>query len=228
MVLFHEWSHSVIGWLFGYKAHPFAIHYGDWTLIHADENIDYEPIFQSSSPWKASFIAGAALLTNVLLLLASRKGLRQSASRRQPFLTQACFWFAVFNLAELYSYMPLRAFSSGGDVGHVEIGLGMSAWIGFIMGTPLIGWQLVELLTKDLPIIYQAMAIKSIGSKLYYTALTVSIIFGLYGSAPLFYYGLLAPQTRWSLFSAVVWVVVLTLLIRLEMGKHYHKRDTLD
>ena len=221
MVLFHEWSHSVVGWLFGYKAHPLDISYGDWTLFHAEEDIDYEPIFQSSSPWRASLIAVAALLTNVLFFLLSRKGLRRSAIQRQPFLMQTFFWFAVFNLAELYSYMPLRAFSSGGDVGHFETGLSIPAWVGFVLGTPLIAWQLFGLLTKDLPTTCQALKLRSIGSKIAYTVLTVSIIFGLYGSAPLFYYGLLAPQTRWSLFSAVVWIVVLFLLIRIQMAKQF-------
>ena len=219
MVLIHEWSHSLVGWWFDFKAHPFDIHYGDWTLFHAEEDIDYEPIFQSSSPWQASLIAGAALLMNSFLFLLSRRGLHRSASRHQPFLTQACFWFAVFNLAELYSYMPLRAFSSGGDVGHVETGLAIPAWIGFVVGTPLIAWQLLGLLRTDLPTTYRVIELKRVGSTIAYTTLTVSIIFGLYGSAPLFYYGLLAPQTRWSLVSAVIWVLVLFWLIRTQLAK---------
>lgn len=219
MVLFHEWSHSLVGWWFGVKAHPFDIYYGDWTLFHAEEDIDYEPLFQSSSPWQASLIAGAALLMNGFLFLLSRRGLHQSARRQQPFLTQACFWFTVFNLAELFSYLPLRAFSSGGDVGHVETGLGIPAWLGFVIGTPLIAWQLVGLLTNDLPTTYRVIGLKHVGSTIGYTSLTVSIIFGLYGSAPLFYYGLLAPQTRWSLVSAVLWILTLFFLIRSQLLK---------
>jgi hypothetical protein len=213
MVLFHEWSHSTVGWLFGYKAQPFDIIYGDWTLFHAEEDIDYEPIFRSY-PWKASLIAVAALVMNVLLYLLSQAGLRRSATQRSPFLTQALFWFAVFNLAELYSYMPLRAFSPNGDVGHFETGLGIPAWVGFVFGTPLVAWQLVILLTKSLPITYISLELRSTVSKIAYSFLTASIVFGLYGSAPIFYYSVLAPQARWSLFSAIVWIVVLFLLTR--------------
>ncbi len=213
MVLAHEWSHSMVGWLLGYKAQPLDIFYGDWTLFHAEEAINYEQIFQSF-PWKAFLIAVAALATNVLLYWLSQAGLHQSATQPRPFLTQAFFWFAVFNLAELYSYMPLRAFSPNGDVGHFETGLSLPAWVGFVLGTPFIAWQLIVLLYKSLPIAYNALALRSIGSKIAYSFLTASIVFGLYGSAPIFYYSLVAPQARWSLFSVIVWIVVLFLLTR--------------
>ncbi|MFD2933803.1 hypothetical protein [Spirosoma flavum] len=213
MVLVHEWSHSMVGWLLGYKAQPFDIIYGDWTLFYAEEDINYEPIFRFY-PWKASLIAVAALVTNVLLYLLSQVGLRKLATQRRPLSTQALFWFAVFNLAELYSYMPLRAFSSNGDVGHFETGLSIPAWVGFVLGTPLVAWQLVILLTKSLPITYNSLELTSTGSKIAYSYLTTSIVFGLYGSAPIFYYSLLAPQARWSLFSAIVWSFVLFLLTR--------------
>ncbi|MVM34574.1 hypothetical protein GO755_31385 [Spirosoma sp. HMF4905] len=213
MVLAHEWSHSMVGWLLGYKAQPFDIIYGDWTLFHAEEAINYEPIFRSS-PWKASLIAVAALVTNVFLYLLSQVGLRKAATQRRPLLTQALFWFAVFNLAELYSYMPLRAFSPNGDVGHFETGLSIPAWIGFVLGTPLVAWQLFILLTKSLPIAYNSLEIRSTVAKIAYSFLTASIVFGLYGSAPIFYYSLAAPQARWSIFSAIVWAFVLFLLTR--------------
>ncbi len=213
MVLCHEWSHSTAGWLLGYKAQPFDIIYGDWTLFHAEEDIDYEPLFRSY-PWKASLIAGAALVTNVVLYWLSQAGLRRAATQRKPLLCQAFFWFAVFNLAELYSYMPLRAFSPNGDVGHFETGFGISAWVGFVLGTPLVAWQLIILLTKSLPIVYTSLALSSTVSKIAYSSLTASIVFGLYGSAPIFYYSLVAPEARWSLFSAVVWIVALFLLTR--------------
>ncbi|GAB3794777.1 hypothetical protein GCM10028819_09540 [Spirosoma humi] len=213
MVLAHEWSHSLVGWLLGYKAQPLDIIYGDWTLFHAEEDINYEPIFRSF-PWKASLIAVAALATNVLLYLLSQAGLHKSATQSRPFLTQAFFWFAVFNLAELYSYMPLRAFSATGDVGHFETGLGIPAGVGFVLGTPWIAWQLIVLLTKSLPITYNSLELRRTGLKIAYSFLTASIVFGLYGSAPIFYYSLVAPQARWSLFSALVWIVVLFLLTR--------------
>jgi len=214
MVLCHEWAHSFMGWCFGFKAHPFDIFYGDWTLLQAREDIDYEPIFHSSSPWQASLIGIAALVMNTLLLLLSRKGLRRAASQQRPFLTQALFWFAVLNLAELYSYMPLRAFAPGGDVDHFVTGLGIPHWLGFVVGTPLVSWQLFILLTKDLPTTYQALDLKREGPIIGFITLTVSIIFGVYGCAPLFYYGLWAPQTRWSLVSAVVGILVLFFLTR--------------
>jgi hypothetical protein len=199
MVLLHEWAHGAAAWRLGLKPSPFHIHYGDWTLLQADEDVDYDPLPASGTPWRASLIAGAALVVNVLLYAASLRLMARVKPR--PLAAQFAFWLAAFNLAELYSYMPLRAFSPGGDVGHVNAGLRLPPWVLFVLATPLIAWQIVRLLRGPLPSLWSTLGVNAGAPRIAYGALVVAIIFGLYGAAPIFYYGAADPRSRWSFLS---------------------------
>lgn len=54
----HEYAHSFMAWLLGYKSNPLAITYGgtSWQnllgLIHIDENVNYPMIFHKDMEFK--------------------------------------------------------------------------------------------------------------------------------------------------------------------------------
>jgi hypothetical protein len=61
----HEFSHSFMAWLLGYKNNPLAIDFGgtSWPniflLIHIDENVDYKTIFAAGHGAYVALIAFA-------------------------------------------------------------------------------------------------------------------------------------------------------------------------
>jgi len=63
----HEYAHSTLAWLLGWKANPLALNYGHLTLSNLlaqfdiDENVNYAPIFAAGHDHQAGLIAAAGL-----------------------------------------------------------------------------------------------------------------------------------------------------------------------
>jgi len=218
MVLLHEWSHATVAYSFGLKQSPFDIIYGNWTLLDADENINYGRLLNSGQPWIASLIAASALFMNVVLFLASRWMLTRQWRRKHVWSVLAWYWFALFNIAELYSYIPLRTFSKSGDVGHFVAGLGISPWVVLVIGTPLIIYALAKLLMKDLLYVVESCLPASGAVRVGYVIISVAVVFGFYGSAPAFYYGLDNPAAWGTYLSAVLWIGATICLLMMYRG----------
>lgn len=213
MALLHEWTHGTTAWLFGVKDNPFDIHYGDWTLLHVDEDVDYRSLLSTNRGWTAATIAASALVTNAILFVTSLRLLSRTVIQGRKRLFQFVFWFAVMNIAELYSYIPLRAIPPSGDVRNFLYGTGLSVWPVCIAGTVLIGVGIWNVLGRQLLGYHRVIVPTQTSMQYVASILTVLVIFFYFGCAAFFYAGAHDPRSLWSLASFVLGVVALAYCV---------------
>ena len=143
-VLPHEYAHSFMAFALGYKSDPLVIHFGGTSvgnlvsLININEQVDYAPMF-ARADGRAAALTGFAGpgLANGSLYLLSLFLLRRPGVQRNVLLYMLVFWFNFMNVANFYDYVPIRTFASGGDIGHITQGLGLSPWTALVvLGIP--------------------------------------------------------------------------------------------
>ena len=143
-VLPHEYAHSFMAFALGYKGDPLVIHFGGTSvgnlisLIDINEQVDYAAMFARGDGTAAALtgFAGPGLANGTLYLL-SLFLLRRLSVRRNVFLYMLVFWFNFTNVANFYDYVPIRTFTSDGDIGHITQGLGISPWAALVvLGIP--------------------------------------------------------------------------------------------
>jgi len=216
MVLAHEWTHSGAAWLLGNKPHPLDINYGDWALLTVDENVNYDALIAAGRGWKASLIAISAPAANLLLFLLCMKILSLSYLRNRKYLYSFVFWFAVMNIGELFSYIPIRTFTGNrGDIGHFTHGLGITPWAVFLPGVLITVSGLWYLFSRMLPRFYRVNSISGTAARRIYAGITIFVIFFWFGSSAFYDYGPGSALSLWSLFSAVSGIVLFYACTRL-------------
>jgi len=110
-VLPHEYAHSFMAFVLGYKSDPLVIHFGGISvhnlilLINIDEQVDYAAMFARGDGRAAALVgfAGPGLANGTLYLL-SLFLLRQPSVRRNAFLYMLVFWFNFMNVANFFDY----------------------------------------------------------------------------------------------------------------------------
>src|SRR5258706_8418240 len=56
-ILLHEWlGHGAMAWILGQKNSPFDIYYGGWSLLHVDEQVDYNKLLATNQGVSAALI----------------------------------------------------------------------------------------------------------------------------------------------------------------------------
>ncbi|MBE7212037.1 MAG: hypothetical protein INR65_13535 [Gluconacetobacter diazotrophicus] len=133
--LVHEYCHSIMAWLLGFKQNPLALHYGPPTLANilfqqeVDENVDYDPIFAGGHDAAAALIAfagpgiGNGAAYGLFLLLFRRR-----VSRRPDALAWLLFFLALFSAGNVWSYAPTRTITTHGDMALLARGLHVGVW----------------------------------------------------------------------------------------------------
>ncbi len=209
MVLLHEWTHSSMAWALGHKNAPFAIHYGDWTLLQVDEAVEYAALHAAGQGRAAALIAGSALVTNLVLFVLCLRFLLLDGIQQRTWLYQFIFWFAVMNIGELFSYLPVRTFvGNRGDVGHFVHGLHISPWIAFLPGVLITGGGLWYLLRNQIVEFYHVMALSTGAPRTIYRGLTLFVIFFWYGASAFHDYGPSSPRSLASLVAALLGIAL--------------------
>jgi hypothetical protein len=195
-VLPHEYAHSFMAFALGYKSDPLVIHFGGTgvgnliSLINIDEQVNYAPMF-ARGDGRAAALTGFAGpgLANGMLYLVSLFLLRQPTVRRNTFLYMLVFWFNFMNVANFYDYVPIRTFASGGDIGHITQGLGLSPWTALIvLGIPT-AIAMWFLFTHTLPQALGRIAPESPFRQRFIVSTSVVIMFGYFGLAGFMGYG---------------------------------------
>jgi hypothetical protein len=167
-LLLHEWTHGTIAWIFGYKPSPFAIHYGDWTLLDADEAIDYRAILAAGRGSLVAPIAIAPIVLGGALRVAGTPLLALTAVQRRKALW-VFHWFNLSNLGQVLDYIPQRTFVPArdgllrGDVGHFVQGLGVSPWTVCVPGVLFVVAGVFWLLRNEVPRAYATLAVERSG-----------------------------------------------------------------
>jgi hypothetical protein len=128
----HEFAHTFSAQALGWKSNPFDLDWGTASpmnlVLHQeiDENVDYQPVFDSGHAIDAGLIALAGTaLGNLIVSLGIGLGVVAIAKRRRAIVL-GCFgyWVATMSVANLLSYVPLRVFTSHADMHTVEMGFG--------------------------------------------------------------------------------------------------------
>jgi hypothetical protein len=132
----HEYAHTFTAWLLGWKSNPLALHYPAPTLvvlllqIGIDQNVDEGPIFASGHGAHAAIIGAAgAILGNALISYPlSRWGYAQARHIGSRAWAMFAYWATVANVGNFIDYVPIRTFTTGGDMGSIQRGFGWSPW----------------------------------------------------------------------------------------------------
>ena len=145
----HEYSHSFVAWMLGWKSNPLALNYAhfSWRVVliqlGIDQNVDEVSIFHSGHGVQAAIISAAGMTGNLLLTLPlSRWGYGIAKARGARMWAMLCYWIGVASIGNLIDYVPLRLFTDGGDLTQdmfaVEQGLNWSPWTLLWVAGPLV------------------------------------------------------------------------------------------
>jgi hypothetical protein len=189
----HEYAHSFTAWLLGWKSSPLALHYPRPTLvvlllqIGINQNVDEGPIFASGhGPHAATIGAAGPILGNVLISYPlSRWGYskaRQFGSRGGGMFA---YWATVASLGNFIDYVPVRTFTTEGDMGSIQRGFGCSPWtILIVLGIPTL-LAVIYFFARIEPATLAWLFPESAAKRSVIAVLTAFALFGFYGAAGL-------------------------------------------
>jgi hypothetical protein len=189
----HEYAHSFTAWLLGWKNNPLALHYPRPTLVvfllqlGINQNVDEGPIFASGHGPHAAIIgaAGAVLGNGLISYTLSRWGsfrARQIGSRGWGMFA---YWATVASIGNFLDYVPVRTFTTEGDMGSIQRGFGCSPWtILVVLGVPTL-LALIYFFVRIEPVTLAWLFPESAAKRSVVASLTAFVIFGFYGAAGL-------------------------------------------
>ncbi|WP_133128446.1 hypothetical protein [Legionella nagasakiensis] len=211
----HEYAHSFMAWVLGYKSNPLAINYGgtSWPnlllLTHIDEQVDYAMIFSAGHNHEAALIAFAgAGIANGLLFILSFWLLSRERVQQQPYLFYFMFLFNLMNLGNFYDYVPIRTFVTHGDVAHVVMGLGISPWGVYACGGYLVACLIWHFFTRTMILAFISLNFVSTSLKASLMVLCVAVLFGFFAIPGFFGYGDISYFLSATSFLAIPGLIV--------------------
>lgn len=215
-VLPHEYAHSFVAWMYGYKLNPFDIHYGEFTwqniiFVHGiNENVNYSLMNLHGDYFAMGLTAFAGPgIATIFMYALSLFLLRTQPVKRYPYLFYFFCWLSVMNLAELISYFVVRIFTEQNDSGIFEYAWGISPWIVFFIGIIILYFGVKYLYNTLLSEIYLKLELKSVLGNGLILILFTFILFGHVAVRIL-----LSPSGIFAnVISAVFCVIAITLVI---------------
>jgi hypothetical protein len=189
----HEYAHSFTAWLLGWKSNPLALHYPSATLVvlliqlGINQNVDEGPIFASGHGVHAAIIAAAgALLGNALITYTlSRWGYAKATQIGSRGWGMFAYWVTVASVGNFFDYVPVRTFTTEGDMGSIQRGLGWSPWtILVVLGIPTL-LALSYFFARIEPVTLAWLFPGSAAKRWTIAVLTAFVLFEFYGAAGL-------------------------------------------
>lgn len=187
-VFAQEYAHSITAWLLGYKEHPLAIQYGGKSLMNllllfnVNANVDYDLIISAGHTRDLAIIAFAGLgIANGGLYLLSLNLMRVRLIQRLHLLFYFLFWFDFMNLAQIFSYIPVRTFSEDGDIANIVQGLNISPWVICIIFGYAVTYFIWTFFTRTLHRTYDVLDIQSYTFRAILMMLCAIPLFGYFG-----------------------------------------------
>jgi hypothetical protein len=141
----HEFSHSIVAWLLGWKTNPLALNFAHPSVavllaqFGINENVNYEPIFATGHGWQAAIIAAAGMaIGNMLITYPLSRWFYRIAKRLGSRNWAMLFYLAtVASIGNFWDYVPIRIFATGGDMHTIARGFECSPWLVLlVLGTP--------------------------------------------------------------------------------------------
>lgn len=159
VILIHEFTHSTTAWLLGVMPSPFSIVWGNFfTMTCWDEGVQYSRLWATGFGIDGAITGVMPLVVHTILISCGLYLLLFGVMFKHKWGFHLIFWFIVANIMELFAYIPLRAFSSHGDTGNFNHGLGLNPWLLFFAGTIIVLVLLYYLLLRALPGMYVVVA----------------------------------------------------------------------
>lgn len=184
----HEYAHSFMAWILGFKNNPLALTYGGTSLnnlflvSNVDENVDYLSIYNQGHHFAVALIAFAGPgIANGLLFIISYMLLQNQHIQQKANLFYFLFWFNLMNLGNFYDYVPIRTLTSHGDIFNLTTGLNISPWWIFIIVGYLVFYLIWQFFTKTLISVYKILSIKTTAGQASIMIISVLILFGFFG-----------------------------------------------
>jgi hypothetical protein len=187
----HEYAHSTLAWLLGWKSNPLALDYGHLTFSNLlaqfdiDENVDYAPIFASGHNHQAGLIAvaGVALGNGLITYPLSLWALATSKRHNSASWAFLSYWILVASVGNFLCYVPIRVFSLRADMHTTAIGFDCSPWwILLVLGLPF-GLALIHFLVRIEPHTLRWLLPDSTARRAVLVVLTALALFAFYGAA---------------------------------------------
>lgn len=164
----HEYGHSFVAWLGGFKANPWLLDFGDSSWMNLllqlkiDENVNYQPIIAGDHNIWVALIAFSGIGLNILLLIFALPMLK----RKKSLITISdyfLYWFFLMNIGHIYAYVPIRTFANHADMAYITQALHISPWwLMVIIGYPLfylIGYFLIKIMPKQIWLIITSILV---------------------------------------------------------------------
>lgn len=187
--LLHEYSHSFLAWILGFKANPFALNYGSPTLHNIillgdiDENVNYKQIIDSgNSIWGGVIALAGAGVGNGLLYFLCYWLTKWNRIRSSRGAIMFLFWLSLMGAANLLSYAPLRVISDHGDMAIAAGCFGISTWLLLPFVTAGTFYLMYHFFFKMFPQNYRQVAAGSILNLVFMITMTSYWYFGFFGS----------------------------------------------
>jgi hypothetical protein len=217
--LLHEYAHSFCAWLLHCKANPLALDYGKLrvdnalTLGQIDENVDYTAIFAQGRGVAAAMIAfagmgiGNGVVYGVCRTILGHRELDGSGiDDRSPRMTSGwrmfVYWLCLMCVGNFYDYVPIRTFTTRGDMAHIASGLNVSPWwIAMVLGIPT-AWAIGDFFSHFVPVTLERDLKLGLGRRRAVLALSAFVIFVYFGASGIAGYG--EPSAVLSRISVLV------------------------
>lgn len=143
----HEYAHSLVASISGFKDHFWKIHYGGtsfWNIvffINVDEKVNYAAMHAANKDWLIALTAFAGPgIGNVLTYLYSLWLMTRQSVRSKAWLYYFIFWWSINSIGNFIDYVPSRTFAPHGDMANLAYGLHISPWwIMTILGYMVVG-----------------------------------------------------------------------------------------
>ena len=225
----HEYAHSFTAWLLGWKSNPLALYYAHPTMVvflaqlGINQDVNETPIFASGHGHHAAIIAAAGMVigNGLISFPLSRLGYAMADRRGHSGWAMFFYWTTVASLGNFIDYVPVRTFTSEGDMGSIQHGFAWSPWLVLLV----LGLPTAMLLLYFLVRIEPATILRLFPSDKPKQALMVfvsaGVLFGFYGAAGLLEGGPTSHSISQVSAYVVLPVVVVTswLLLRRRSAK---------
>ncbi|MGA7157882.1 MAG: hypothetical protein WBY53_13590 [Acidobacteriaceae bacterium] len=189
----HEYAHSFSAWLLHWKTNPLALHYAHPTLVvlliqlGINQNVNEAAIFASGHGPQAAIIAAAGVvLGNALISYPlSRWGYAKAKQIGSRPWAMFAYWTTVASIGNFLDYVPIRTFTTEGDMGSIQRGFGCSPWtILILLGIPTL-LAFIYFFARIEPETLTWLFPISAAKRSFLALLTAFALFGFYGAAGL-------------------------------------------
>jgi hypothetical protein len=183
MTFLHEWTHSSIAYFAGYKNSPFNIHYAtNWiTLWGIDEAVPYDKILAEGKHFLVATIAIAPMISGAIFFLIGLRLLSLRYIQKSSLCFSFFYWWTLMEIAEIYSYIPVRTFAKRDDIFNFLRATGVSPWTVLIPGILFVAWSLQRMIRIEEDKACKILRLEGKINRFAFLLITLLICFWYYG-----------------------------------------------